>query len=269
MIKKTILSVLVVGLVSGVMFGSDAFSYLKTGASRVSKSVKNSVPTEFQIERAEGMVADLTPVIRESMHVIAKEEVQLEQIERQIAERERSTEKLQGEILQLQADLTSGKNVFHYAGRKYSRGEVEQDLGSRFNRFKVDDETLAHLKEMRDARRANLEAARQKFTAMVSAQKKLATDIENLKAKRQLVEVAQASSDFVFDDSQLARTKELIADIRTSLDVKARLANADVQVVTEIPLNEGEDGNITDQVAAYFELDPPKSKVSQVSLTQE
>jgi hypothetical protein len=75
-----------------------------------------------------------------------------------------------------------------------------------------------------------------------------------LEAKRKLVEVAQASSEYVFDDSQLARAKELITDIRTRLDVAAKLANADVNVETEIPLDEAAPADITDQVAEYFGL---------------
>ena len=72
----------------------------------------------------------------------------------------------------------------------------------------------------------------------LNARRKLEVDVQNLEAKRKLVEVAQASSDYVFDDSQLARAKDLINDIRTRLDVAAKLANADVNVQTEIPLNE-------------------------------
>src|SRR4029078_1091671 len=83
---------------------------------------------------------------------------------------------------------------------------------------------------------------------------------------RKLVEVAQASSEYVFDDSQLARAKDLINDIRARLDVAAQLANADVNVQTEIPLNESAPADITDQVTQYFKLD---AKVAKNSKTDE
>jgi hypothetical protein len=89
---------------------------------------------------------------------------------------------------------------------------------------------------------------------MIDARRKLEVDVENLEAKRKLVEVAQASSEYVFDDSQLSRAKELITDIRTQLDVAAKLANADVNVEVEIPLDETTPSDITDQVAEYFSL---------------
>ena len=38
----------------------------------------------------------------------------------------------QSEIMQLQSDLKSNKNVFRYAGHEYSRDDVKQDL-SRIN----------------------------------------------------------------------------------------------------------------------------------------
>ena len=150
--------------------------------------------------------------------------------------------------------LESGKNVFRYAGHTYSEGQVKEDLARRFNRFKTADATLASLKQMRDARQRNLDAAREKLTAMISAQRQLQVEVENLEAKLKLVQVAEASSDFQFDDSQLARCKELMTDIRTRLDVAAKLANADTNFQKEIPLDETAPEDVADEVAEYFNL---------------
>ena len=146
---------------------------------------------------------------------------------------------------------------------------MKQDLSRRFNRFKVADDTLASMKQMRDAREKNLDAAQQKLAAMINARRKLEVDIQNLEAKRKLVEVAQASSEYVFDDSQLARCKELIGDIRTRLDVAAKLANADVNVEVEIPLDEATPSDITDQVAEYFKLNGEDDRKSHRQLDRE
>ena len=254
MIKKALLVAVGLGVAMVVLFGRDAASYVGTTYHRVTDSVESAVPVEFQIDRARQMVRDLEPEIRHSMHVIAKEEVALEQLNQQIDTSEDKTEKEKSDILRLQADLGKNKSVYRYASRTYSAGEVKQDLARRFNRFKVSDDTLASMKQMRDAREKNLDAAQQKLAALVNARRKLEVDVQNLEAKRKLVEVAQASSEFVFDDSQLARAKELINDIRTRLDVAAKLAHADVNVEVEIPLDEATPSDITDQVAEYFHL---------------
>ncbi|MEM9185009.1 MAG: hypothetical protein AAGB00_00765 [Planctomycetota bacterium] len=271
MIKKSLITVLSVTLVGGLLFGSSAFSYLKTACNRVSQAAEDSVSVDFQIDRARDMVADLSPEVKRSMTVIAQEEVELQSLDERIAKAEARAVKGKSEILRLQADLNDGRHVFRYASRTYTRDQVTEDLSRRFTRFKVDDETLTHLKSMRDARARNLDAARQKLTAMMSAQKKLETDITNLEAKRKLVAVAQASSDVVIDDSRLARAKELISGIRTKLDVAAKLANADVDVRAEIPLDDAQSDDVTEQVAAYFELNTPAIdvKVANVSVAHE
>ena len=265
MIKKAILLALGVGITTSVLFGRNAASYVSTTYHRLTSSVEEAVPVDFQIDRAKQMVRDLDPEIRRSMHVIAKEEVAVEELNKQVTGNQEKVTKDKEAILRLQADLGKNKGVYHYASRSYSSDEVKQDLSRRFNRFKVSDDTLASMKQMRDAREKNLDAARQKLSAMINARRKLDVDIQNLEAKRKLVEVAQASSDYVFDDSQLARAKELITDIRTRLDVAAKLANADVHVQTEIPLNDAAPADITDQVTQYFKLDGAVAKDSKPS----
>lgn len=269
MIKKAILLAVGLGLTTVVLFGRNAASYVSTTYHRLTDSVQEAVPIDFQIDRARQMVSDLDPEIRRSMHVIAKEEVALEQLNQQITGNQDKTNKDKQDILRLQTDLGQNKNTYHYASRTYTCDEVKQDLSRRFNRFKVADDTLGSMKQMRDAREKNLDAARQKLSAMINARRKLEVDVQNLEAKRKLVEVAQASSDYVFDDSQLARAKELINDIRTRLDVAAKLANADVNVQTEIALDDSAPADITDQVTKYFKLDGKGGKDSKVAAEQK
>jgi hypothetical protein len=269
MIKKGLFLGAGLMLASIVLFGRNACSYVSTAYDRVTGSVEASVPVEFQIDRARKMVRDLEPEIRHSMHVIAKEEVAVESLNKQIEGAQAQTDKDKREIMRLQADLGQGKDIYRYASRSYTSHEVKDDLSRRFNRFKVADDTLASMKQMRDAREKNLDAAQQKLAAMINARRKLDVDIQNLEAKRKLVEVAQASSEYVFDDSQLARAKELISDIRTRLDVAAKLANADVNVETEIRLEEATPSDITDQVAEYFGLQGENHEAEVVAASFE
>ena len=156
MFKKLVLGVLFVGLLGGFVLGKGAWSYLTTGYERASQTVEESVPLEFQIDRARKMVRDLEPEIRRSMHVIAKEEVEVESLDKRIEGAETKAVKEKSEIMRLQSDLQTGKNVFRYAGHQYSSEEVKQDLSRRFVRFKTSDATLGSLADMRDARQRNL-----------------------------------------------------------------------------------------------------------------
>lgn len=255
MLKKIVLSALLATLVGGVTLGTGLGSYVSTAWNRCTQTVERAVPVEFQIDRARQMVRDLAPEVRRSMEVLAKEEIELERLEEKIDATTKQTAKSKDEIIRLQSDLDSDRDVFRYAGHSYERSQVTEDLSRRFTRHKIADETLAHLQDMYRARTANLDAARQKLTAMIAAQKKLETDIVNLEAKRQLVQVAQASSDVVaLDESQLSRAKGLISDIRSRLDVASRLANADTSFPGEIQLDPAASEDVSEQVAAYFSL---------------
>lgn len=269
MIRKLIVLGVVVVVGGALAAKSNLASYVSTSYRRVAGSVEESVPMEFQIDRARNMVRDLEPEIRRSMHIIAKEEVEVAELDSRLEKAGEKAAKDKSEIMRLQSDLQSGDSVFHYAGHRYTEGEVKQDLSRRFNRFKTTDATLESMQQMRDARQRNLDAARQKLTAMMSAQRQLQVEVENLEAKLKLVEVAEASSDFQFDDSQLARAKQLISDVRTRLDVAAKLANADTNFHDEILLEESSAEDVTEQVAEYF---GPKvkteSKVATVSFTE-
>ena len=67
-----------------------------------------------------------------------------------------------------------------------------------------------------------------------------------------MVEVAQTTSDFQFDDSQLARTKGLLQDIQTRIEVAERLVDSEGYFADEIPLSQPEVEDVSDEVAAYF-----------------
>jgi chromosome segregation ATPase len=255
MIKKLVLLGVGVLVLGGIVANTNLGSYVGTSYRRAATTVEESVPLEFQIDRARNMVRDLEPEIRRSMHVIAKEEVQVAELDRRLEHAEANAQKDKSEIIRLQSDLKSGDRVFRYAGHSYSADQVKEDLSRRFNRYRSVDSTIESMRKMRDARQRNLDAAREKLTAMMSAQRQLQVDVENLEAKLKLVQVAEASSDFQFDDSQLARAKQLMTDIRTRLDVAAKLANADTNFQQEIPLDKAESDDVTHQVAEYFGLD--------------
>lgn len=258
MVKKLILAGAGACVLGVIFFGRDAASYVLTSVGWVKDSVKNSVPIEFEIDRARRMVRDLVPDIRKNMHLIAKEEVEVERLEKQIGAGEEKLGKDQAELLQLKTDLSSGQDVFHYAGRRYTASQVKVDLANRFERYKTADATLGSLKEMQSARQRSLEAARQKLEGMLATKRQLEVDVEHLQARLKMVEAAQTTSDYQFDDSQLSRAKELIGDLRTRLDVAERLVNAEGYFHDEIPLTEPAPENIVDDVTEYFELDRPQ-----------
>lgn len=261
MLKKSLLVGGAVVLLLGLFFGRDACSYLTTSTRWVKDTVTTNVPIEFQINRARDMIKALDPEIKQNMHLIAKEEVEIEKLGKQVDEQESALAQSREEILRLKTDLETGDTSFYYASHRYTADQVKSDLEGRFERFKVNEATLDKNQKILNIRQQKLESARQRLEEMLTAKRELEVQVENLEAELEMLKVAKTASDFNFDDSQLARTKELIEDIRTRIDVESKLMN-EVQTSGQIQLEEPKDStDITDRVSQYFGNDKAESYV--------
>lgn len=269
MIKKALLVVGGLGVLSVFIFGRDAVSYATTSYGQATEAVTNSFPTDFQIDRARRMVRELKPEIAECARVIARQQVEVDQLDERIGRMEGKLDKEKAEIVRLKGDLAEDRSYYTYASGRHSAGEVRDDLNRRFERYKTNDATVSHLREMRDARQRQVDAAKEKLEAMVAAERQLSAEVENLEAQLKLVQVAEATSDFNFDDSKLARAKELVGSIRTDLEVASRLAAADVEYSGEIRLDSEAPNDIEEQVAKYFGLSESEIELASTPVDRE
>ena len=226
MIKKAIISTTALALVGTFVFGRDVVSYVKTTATSVRTAAKSVIPVETEIQRARGMVNDLMGDIKPCMRQIAEAEVDVEHRSRAIARQEEKLAQQKGEILTLRAHVKNGDEV-RYVGRTYSSAEVQEDLARRFERFKLAEQTLESNRKILRAREQIVDSTRKKLEGMLAAKRDLQVKVENLDARLQALQAAQAASEVNIDDSRLARAKELIAGLNKQLDVKGKMLDAE------------------------------------------
>ena len=262
MIKKLVIAVGLVVVLGLLCFGRDAVSYFRTSLGWMKDSVKSSVPVQFEIERARHMIKDLEPEVRKNVQVIAKEEVEVEKLQKQIADTEARLAREKEEILKLTADAKSGKESFAYGGRTYTPEQVRSDLAARFGRFTTTEATVNSWKDTLKARQRSLEAAQKKLKGTLDARRQLFVEVENLQARLQMVAAAQTTSNYNFDDSHLSRVKELVGDLRTRLDVEERLVNSEGYYAAEIPVSEPSTANILDEISQHFATAEPAAKAN-------
>ncbi len=254
MVKKGIVIGAAVLVLLGLLFGREGLSHVKTSLGMARQAVRDAVPVEFELSRARQMIKDLDPeMIHRNMHVIAKEEVEVAHLRDQLGTAEKNLAKNKADIERLTTDLQRGDSNFVYAGKSYTEKQVETDLSRRFEQFKVKEATLGKLQQVLAARERGLTASREKLKAMQAAKGQLEVDVANLDARLEMVKVAQATSEFNFDDSALSRTKDLVSGISARIDVAEKLVNAESAYPGEINLDEPETTNITEQVTKYFE----------------
>ena len=252
MLKKGLLVGGGSALLLALLFGRDVYSYVATTVGWVHDSVKSNVPITFELERARKMIADLQPEISRHKREIAREEIELEKFAQNLKGDQETLAKKWQEIERLQADLGRGDKQFVYAGHSYTAKEVETDLTHRFDRYETKEATVQKLTKILEARKKGLTAAQEKLKTLIASKRQLEVEVENLEARLKMVEVAKATSELTIDDSQLSRTRELLKDIESRIEVDAQLANADDVVLDEIPLQDtAAQKSILDRIAAY------------------
>lgn len=235
-----------------LLFGGDAWSYLRTGIRNTQSAVADNIPIEFQLERARNMIKDLDPEIAKNMRIIAKEEVEITGLKDDLKGLETKVAKSEKEVLRLTADLKRGDSTFVYAGKSYSSTQVEADLGNRFNRHKALKSTVDSLEKVVAKREQGLTAAQEKLVAMQAAKGQLEADVAELSARFKMVEVAQSSSNFKFDNSVLSRAQQTVKDIGSRIKVAETLVNADTAPLGEINLEDKPSHDITAEVTKFF-----------------
>ena len=257
MIKKAIIGTGITLMLGLFFFGRDMASYVNTSARYMRDSVQESVPTEFKIEMARNMIADLGPEIEKNMLAIAREEVEVERIEKQIADNEALLADQKNDLLRLRKDLATGKEVFTYGRRAYTVEQVKLDLSNRFDIYQTKEKTLDSLRDKYDARSNALTAAQDKLQTLIAAKDELEAEVESLEAQAEMVAAAEAANTYHFDDSKLGRVRKLVSELQTRLDVAARMANSENYYAGQIQLDDEAPEDIADRVSEYFQLDKP------------
>lgn len=258
-LKKIVLGSAIAAGLGGLLLGREAFSYLRTGAHNVRQAVKSAVPVEVEISRAHQMVAQLVPDVRQCMHVIAEQQVDLEHLQAGIARRETELGKQKGTILALRKDIGANKSTYSYAGHTYAGEEVRRDLATRFERFKAAEETLAADRQILAARQQMLKANQEKLDGMLQARKELEVRLEQLEARLQTVRAAETVSQLAVDDSNLGQVKKLLDDLNKQLDVQQRRLDIEGKFTGLIPMESQTPAVPTDldaQIDSYFGDEP-------------
>ena len=239
LIKWTAIGAIGAGVAGFFLFGSHAFSYLSTAASSIREEVTEQIPIEFELKRAEALIREIDPQIQDGKRQVAQAEVELENLEEEVARLERAvhlgekklravTAKLHGETGEVQ--LTS-----------LSSYRVELDLERTFDTFKNNSALLQGKRALIERQSKAVAAARAHLDAVRSEKANLEDTIATLKTqKRQVDALASSSKHFELDDSALGRAKEVLAKVRKRLDVQQRLIEDEIYFDSGFTAEDGE-----------------------------
>ncbi len=257
MLKKLVVGGLSLALVSGLLLGSDSFSYLRTFGGQVREAVKSEISVEFELNRIRNEVDNLVPEIRRHMTIVAEQSIDVKDLERGMTEKEAGLAKQKDAIIALRSDLESGRDSFTYRAVSYSRGEVESDLAHRFESFCTMEEGVKRDRQILTAQRDTLRANQKKLDTMLSRKQDLVVKVAQLEARLKQVQAAEAINSIEIDDSHLAHVENMIKEMNHALDVRESVLETEGQVFGRIPVNEEPaptSGDIIGEIDSHFGL---------------
>ncbi len=256
MLKKLLIGGGSVALLGSLIFGRDVVNYAQTAWSATREAVKREVPLEFQIERARTSVKQLDPAIQHTLKVIAEQQVDLEQMNRQMHDRSADMSTAKEQLMTLKHDLESGKSTFRYASIDYTADDVRRDIRTRFERYKAAEAMLDRDQKIQKSRSVALYAHEKQLDQMLSQKKVLEAEVEQLEARLQTIRAQQSVSTPAIDESELSNVKRLISEVNKQLDVQEKLLDSNGKFGTGlIPVETKptvEMGNVSAEIDAYF-----------------
>jgi TATA-box binding protein (TBP) (component of TFIID and TFIIIB) len=252
-----LLKILVIGgvvfiLAGGLFFGKDLISYAYSSAKSVRTAVKNSVPVEFELTRARDLLDRIIPEMHANIRLIAQEEVEIAALKADI---ERNSDNLAEEkqkIAKLRNALDVEQASYSFGDHKYTRADLKLDLSARFERFKEAELVFESKKRLMASREKSLQAAMQVLEQTRSQKTLLADKICALESQHRLIQAASVGSKINIDNSKLAKTEKLIAQIKKRLDIAERVLAHESLFVQTVPVDIVTEKELIAQVDEYF-----------------
>lgn len=237
MIKKALV-VLGVLLVGGWLWAkTDLGSYAKTAWKNLRASVKRQVPVEFDIQRARDMLASLDGEADKLIGVMAEEMAGIEKGEKEITDLQAAVARQEEIIRDMNTRLKTEGSVITVGGTQRSRDRFAADLERKFTNFKLAQGTLESKKESLEYRRQNLDAAKEQLEALRAKKAELHARIERVETELRKVQADEAWANRCgkFDDTQLAKVKDLVEELETAVKTRkyeVKLRGEDRTIVT-------------------------------------
>lgn len=269
LLSKSVLVVVGIVIVGGLLFGNDMVSYVSSSARSVQNAVKEAVPIEFELCRARDLLEEIIPEMHANIRLIAQEEVEVAALRSDITKSIAAMEEEKARIAKLRNALELQQASYNFGDRQYKRSYVKEDLANRFERFKESEVILASKQKLLETREKSLFAAMNLLEQTRSRKRLLEDKIESLASQHRLVKAASIGSEIQVDNSKLAQTEKLIAQIKKRLDVAERVLAHESQFVQAIPVDAVPEQDLLAQVDEYFQVEiENKVLVSAASQTQ-
>src|SRR6185437_4479522 len=119
-----------------LVFGTSAPSYVKTAFHKVRQNARDAVGVQFEIDRTRGEIANLEPAIKDNIEVLARAEVDVEHLGREIAVVQDNLSVEKKKLLAQRERLEKGEFRLTGRGSADTEEDVRCDLARRLDHYR-------------------------------------------------------------------------------------------------------------------------------------
>ena len=252
-IKYTTGGVLAVFIGGFLLFGSDLTSMLKTSANSIRQSARQSVPVEFELDRAKDQINDILPDLQSQVRMIAEEEVAISRLEKEVAQDQQRMRKLEQSLSGLRKKVRTNQVSWRVGEANLDRQQFTKHLQSRFSHLKQAKLSTESKERLLAKRREGLAAAVTLLEEMRLRQSELELKVESLAAQHRLIKASAIDSGELIDDSHLSQADQLLGEIENRIEVAERMMTYG-RGIMDVPVEEDNDSteSVLAEIDQYF-----------------
>jgi peptidoglycan hydrolase CwlO-like protein len=247
---------LIVGAVCGgagaLCFGTNLLSYVESSSRMLKNTVQDSIPIEFEIQRARDHLEKLLPEMHANLRLVASQEVEVANLQKDIDAERAAIEREKNKVRKLRQALHVERTNYVFSGRDYRRKEVVDELARRFEHLQSAEKLSEGKSGLLRNRRHTLNAAVKKLERTRLERIDLAAQIEALEGQFHLVQAQSGSCDFRLDDTALAKTEKVISELKNRLEIAQRVLAREARFVELIPLEAVSEDHVIDRIDDYL-----------------
>lgn len=252
-IKRGLIGLVLFLIVGGLLFGKDLSSYVRSSAKITQDKVKDAVPIDFELCRAQDLLEEILPEIHANIELIAKEEVEIAALKKEIQEGETAIGQQKQRVEKLRNALEKEQSNYTFGNRQFTRQDVTDELAAQFENYKEAELVFASKNKLYETREKSLRAAVQLLEKTKSQKRILASRIQSLEGQYRLLKASAVGTGIRVDNSKLAQTEKLLGQIKKRLDVAERVLAHKSKFVQTIPVDQVSADQLVTQVDEYFQ----------------
>ena len=205
------------------LFGSELTSMIQTSARSLQESARESVPVEFELQRAKDKINKILPDLQSQVRMIAEEEVAITSLTKEVQHDQKRLLVEESKLADLRDEMRTTQVSFNIDSRNLDRQQLAEHLKSRFDHFKQGQHSLKSKQRLLDKRKEGLDAALTMLDQMRTRQSELKLKVESLAAQHRLIKASQVQTGTLTDNSQLSQADQLLSQLETRLAVAERV----------------------------------------------